>query len=610
MTPIVLTEANELTYESLLSLIQESQGQLSPIIVACDDIPLRKQIIDRYEDEAGEAEIASCRIFLGSEPSIRAALLNLRDENEYLQRNGKAVFTVIGAELLLRVKVKAEAAQSELDKFFGYLQWTREGFSEFRYPIVIWVTYRILKELSRRAPDFWSWRKAVLRFEAETPDESATEVLLNLPPTLNPKDSAHEDEFLPPLNELLAEIEKFKSRLPSSPNLAPLYEQLGRVYANRVITGQTTSLESEREAAIVAFETAILGYKDQDQKLLQSAALNRLGRFLYLQSRYTDAIAFFQKALATSRQIGDSNSEAKALNNLGNTFNSQGHYFSAIENYWKSLKIQTVILDRNEEANSFIGLGNASYSLGQYQKAIDFYQQSLEIQREIGDRDGERSSIIGLGNSYYSLEQYQKAIALYRQSLEIKPEAVKHISEATALVGLGNISYLMRQHQEAIDFYQQSLEIQREIGDLNGEASSLICLGNTYDSMGQYPKAIEFHQQSLKIKCEIGDRRGEAFSLSNLGNAYYSMGQYLKAIAFHQQSLEIRYEIGDRNGEADSLFNLGLAMSKVDQNEALQYLHKAKAIYEELQLDYKIKSCIDAIEKCREMLVLQSSSGS
>ncbi|NEQ28474.1 MAG: tetratricopeptide repeat protein, partial [Microcoleus sp. SIO2G3] len=280
---------NEDTYESLISLIENSQGRLAPIIVACDDWALRQRVIDRYEAEAREAKIIPYRVVLGREPSVRAALAKLKEENEYLQRGGEAVFTVTGAETLLRVKLKPDDEQSELDKFFGYLQWTREGLREFRYPIVLWVSYRILKEMSRRAPDFWSWRKAVLRFATETEDVIPLSPPVDRSPIQPNSIEPLSDKFLPPLEELQAEIQKAESTSPDSPNLATLYERLGQVYADRVTTGKAADLEQEREAAIAAFQTAIKRYEEFDRKSAQAAALTTLGNFLASQSRFRDA---------------------------------------------------------------------------------------------------------------------------------------------------------------------------------------------------------------------------------------------------------------------------------------------------------------------------------
>ena len=69
--------ANEKIYEQLISLIADNQNQLSLIIVACDDLNLRQQIIGRYEREVRLEEIQAQRIVLGTEPRLKAGLVKL-----------------------------------------------------------------------------------------------------------------------------------------------------------------------------------------------------------------------------------------------------------------------------------------------------------------------------------------------------------------------------------------------------------------------------------------------------------------------------------------------------------------------------------------------------
>jgi len=488
---------NASTYETLISLIENSQGRLAPIIVACDDYALRQRLIDQYELEAAQAKIRSYRVKLGQEPSVRAALIKLKNEHDHLQQGGAAVFTITGTEMLLRVTLKPEDEQSELEKFFGYLQWTREGLREFRYPIVLWVTYRILKEISRRAPDFWSWRKAVLRFATETePTLSAV-----TQPSLHPSEIVPQSkDFLPPLDELQAEIQQLEASAPESPNLATLHDQLGQVYANRIRRGKATNLEQERDAAISAFQTAIQQYQQLDRPAAKAQALKSLGNFFDSQSRFHDAIDCQQQSLSIYREIGDRDGEARSLNNLGNAYDA----------------------------------------LGQYPQAIDYHQQSLAIEREIGNRDGEASTLNNLGNAYTHLGQYPQAIDFYQQSLKIKREMGIHEGEATFVLGnLGNAYDALGHYPQAIDLYQQSLAIFREIGDRAGEANSLVGIGNAYTHLGQYPQAIDFHQQSLKIEREIGRRSGEANSLFNLGHALAHLDQHYEALQNYQQALTL-----------------------------------------------------------------------
>ena len=526
---------NEEIYDQLISLIENSQGRLAPIIVSCDDSALRQRIIMRYEAEARQAKIRPYRIVLGQEPSMRDGLEALKHQEKHLQRGGAAVFTVTGAELLLRVTIDPQDEQSELDKFFGYLQWTREGLREFRYPIVLWVTQRILREMSRRAPDFWSWRKAVLRFADESPQLTQFPIAVN--PPFQPAQDKPEAEFLPPLAELQTEIATLTAKDLNAPGLANLYERLGQFYAQSIRQGIAQNLEQEREQSIAAFQQAVSRYKVQNNRLAEMNTLNQLGIFFDKQSCYLEAINCYKKSLEIAQEIDFRDGEASSLVNLGNTYTSLGQYQQAIHFHQQSLKIGREISNRYNEGASLNGLGNAYYFSGERTQAIDCYQQALEIQREIGDINGEGGSLCNLGNFYKDLGQYERAI----------------------------------------EFYQQALELQREAGNRNFESNSLANLGTAYHSLGQYQRAIECYQQSLEIKREIGDRHGQANSLFSIAGALAKLGRSWEALQHCQQAKQIYQSLGLEH-EVEKCAN---AVYKLSQLIAVQQPDRAPRIHDQ-----------------------------
>jgi tetratricopeptide (TPR) repeat protein len=599
--------ANEKAYESLISLIENNQNLMSLIIVSCDDLTLRQEIIGRYEREARLDNIQSQRIVLGTEPSLKAGLVKLA-----LPDGSRVVVTVTGSEWLLRVKTRASDAQSDLQKFFGYLQWTREGLRKFQYPIVLWITSTILMEISRKAPDFWSWRKAVLRFasDADNPVLPVNREHSSAPAAevfASARVDRDDDDFIPPPAEILLEISKLAARDPESANLATLYAKLAEIYTKRIARGEAADLEQEQQQAIDAYHQAIDRYRVLNKKSALSITLSNFGNFLDSISRYKEAIDFHQQSLEIDREIGSRQGEAASLGNLGNVYQSLGEYQRAINVLKQSLEIQREIGDHRGEASSLSNLGNAYNSLGEYQRAIDFHQQSLEIQREIGDHQGESGSLGNLGNAYNLLGEYQRAIYFLQQSLEIQRKIGDRQGEASSLSNLGSIYNLLGEYQRAIYFLQQSLEIQRKIGNCNGEASSLNHLGNTCNLLREYQRAIYFLQQSLEIQRKIGDRQGEAASLGNLSNAYHSLGEYQRASDFLQQSLEIQRKIGDRHGEAISLFNQAKILSKYEPRrfEALDQFKQVRAICSELNLDQKVKDCDEIIYEFNQIIATE-----
>jgi hypothetical protein len=220
---------NQDTYEELLTAIESGQGSLSLLIVVCDDPVLREETIRRYEADLAP-EIQSYRLTLArGEPSLSAAVRQTIESHKYLQQGKPAVLTLTGIELLHFLKLGKE--KSEQETFFGYLQWTREALREFPYPIVIWLTYQNLTLLSRKSPDFWSWRKGVFRFVSRR----SIGVPAHEFEGLQISDfSGIDEETLIPLEDLKALIQQTEQTNPKDPILATLYSQMGRIYANRL----------------------------------------------------------------------------------------------------------------------------------------------------------------------------------------------------------------------------------------------------------------------------------------------------------------------------------------------------------------------------------------
>ena len=428
-TTLKLRKENNLNYQGLLSLIEASENTLSILIAVCDDRNLRDKIIEDCEKEL-LPNIASYHARLDqNEPSLRAAIYKIVPSEEFKKNEKYTLLNITGAEDLFFIRNNGEKSQQE--KFFGYLQWTREGLREFPYPIVLWVTNQILVNLSRKAPDFWSWRKGVFHF---IPEASLTPVL---PPDnrIISDDYLKEDDShslsLEDLEELISNTENKRGK--NDPNLVTLYNRLGDVYFNRIKSGVAVSFPDEKENALHCYYQALDISREVVDRYGEGNSLQNLGIIYNYLAKYQEAIKYNQQSLAIFKEIGDGHGEACSYKNLGNAYYFLGQYEQAREYYQQSLAITREIGDRNGEASSYNNLGSVYNSLGQYEQAREYYQQSLAITREIGDRNGEANSYIGLGNAYYFLGQYEQAREYYQQSLAIFKEIGDKPGEAKAL---------------------------------------------------------------------------------------------------------------------------------------------------------------------------------
>ncbi|CCI22465.1 tetratricopeptide repeat protein [Microcystis aeruginosa] len=457
-----IIDQNEREYEGLIVSLEANQERLNILICVCDQEKLREEIIDRYSKEL-EPAIPCYRIDLDQkEPSLRAAIASLVSRKPELLQSKNAVITTTGVEKLHSIEWQQE--KSELDKFFGYLQWTREGLREFPYSIVLWVTSTVEVNLRKKSPDFWSWRKGVFRFISPPSNFLPCQEIL---PILQSFDEITIDKDIPSISredllELIEQIEVNKGK--KEPRLASLYASLAKIYNHRLLNLPLSDYRQEQQLAIEYYQKAIDLQKELNLELDLVASLDSLAGIYYFLGEYQKAIEFYQQSLAIFQKIGDRWGEADSYNNLGNAYRFRGEYQKAIEFYQQSLAIFQEIDDIRGVAYCYNNLGNIYNYLGEYQKAIEFHQHSLAIKREISDITGEAYSYLGLGNVYGSLGEDQKAIEFYQKSLEIFQEMEYIIGEPKTLFNLGLTYYKLDRISEAKEAYLQARELFQALG--------------------------------------------------------------------------------------------------------------------------------------------------
>ncbi|ELP53610.1 MULTISPECIES: tetratricopeptide repeat protein [Microcystis] len=457
-----ITDQNEREYEGLIVSLEANQERLNILICVCDQEKLREEIIDRYSKEL-EPVIPCYRIDLDQkEPNLRAAIASLVSRKPELLQSKNAVITTTGVEKLHSIEWQRE--KSELDKFFGYLQWTREGLREFPYSIVLWVTSTVEVNLRKKSPDFWSWRKGVFRFISPPSNFLPCQEFL---PILQSFDEITIDKDIPLISkedllELIEQIEVNKGK--KEPRLASLYASLAKIYNLRLLNLPLSDYRQEQQLAIEYYQKAIDLQKELNLELDLVASLDSLAGIYYFLGEYQKAIEFYQQSLAIFQKSGDRWREADSYNNLGNAYHSLGEYQKAIEFYQQSLAIFQEIDDIRGVAYCYNNLGNIYNYLGEYQKAIEFHQQSLAIKREISDITGEAYSYLGLGNVYDSLGEYQKAIEFYQKSLEIFQEMEYIIGEPKTLLNLGLTYYKLKRISEAKEAILQARKLFQALG--------------------------------------------------------------------------------------------------------------------------------------------------
>ncbi len=504
MTPEVEEDRelqNENAYDDLVGAIEASDGVLSLLIAVCDDSGLRDQIINRYEAEL-QSQMRCYRLpIIRGEPSLRQTIAQAVQGDEYLAQGGRAVFTVTGAEQLFFLKLGQERSEQEI--FFGYLQWTREGLREFPYPIVLWVTNQLLKELSKKAPDFWSWRKGVFRFISRKKSAVQSQEITEIQPVLEELGIFEiDDESLLPLEDLQAFIQQTEQqRGAQDPLLASLYFRMGLIYARRLERGESQVYRAERASAIEYFNKATELQKELGLEEDFATSLNWLAFLHQLQGHYSEAESLYLQALELrKRLLGEEHSDvAQSLHNLASLYFVQGRYSEAEPLCMLALELRKQLLgeEHPDVATSLNNLARLYSSQGRYSEAEPLYLQALELRKRLlGEEHPDvATSLNNLAYLYRAQGRYSEAESLYLQALELRKRLLgeEHHKLATSFKNLAYLYRAQGRYSEAEPLYVQALSIAER------------CLGQNHPNTVAIRENLDYLRKAIASQSGTSD---------------------------------------------------------------------------------------------------------
>jgi tetratricopeptide (TPR) repeat protein len=461
-------------YDDLIVSIEAKKQGLSLLIAVCDNANFRDEIISQYEAEL-QPEFYPYRVKLArGEPSLKAAIYQLVNREEYLQQGGKAVITVTGAEQLYFLRMGEERSEQEI--FFGYLQWTREALRDFPYPIVLWVTNQILTNLIKKASDFWSWRAGVFHFVSRKKNTVSSKEIAPIRSVFSESElSGFDDEnpYFLPIEDLRQFIYQKEQQGVKDSSLATLYSRLGGIYNRRLDRGECEDYRKEKELAIEYFTKAVELQKELGLEKDLATSINNLAALYESQGRYSEAEPLFLQALElTQRLLGDEHPDvATSLNNLAFLYRSQGRYSEAEPLFLQALELRQRLLgdEHPSVATSFNNLALLYHSQGRYSEAEPLFLQALELrQRLLGDEHPDIATSLNNLAALYSFQgRYSEAEPLFLQALELRQRLLgdEHPSVAASINNLAALYHSQGRYSKAEPLCQTALKIcEKQLG--------------------------------------------------------------------------------------------------------------------------------------------------
>jgi predicted ATPase/class 3 adenylate cyclase len=402
--------------------------------------------------------------------------------------------------------------------------------------------------------------------------------------------------------ELLKESLGIRKDINDKEGIAVSIRQLGLIARDHGDTQKAREL----------FGQSLALFRELDDKIFTAQTLNHLGLVEHSSYEYEHANALFEEAASLYRQLNDRFGLSDVLLNLATVAKDKGDLVQAKTLGEQCLLLKQELGDKRGTAQTQANLAEVLIFQGKYSYATQLAERSLESFQGLGVKRGIMFCKGLLAFLAHYRGNYELALSLAEEGMEISKEieAPRAIAYCTEVYGL--VAFANNDLDEGERLLNQAVSIFNQIGDRRNTAITWINLARIAYRKGNIEEADQLIGESLAISrlLKIEWTRGLALEIKGLLER--KQGNYLQSQQSFQESLEIAVFqdnlqgianclgaiaglaiITDHAVEGLQLFataytlreQIGAKMGQGDQIEYEQYLHLAKQLLDNEQID-------------------------
>jgi tetratricopeptide (TPR) repeat protein len=240
---------------------------------------------------------------------------------------------------------------------------------------------------------------------------------------------------------------------------------------------------------------------------------------------YTKVIEDYSKAIEKNPKFGI------AYGNRGVTYAWLNQYEKAFEDYEKAIELNP------NDAVAYNNRGLTYAKLNQSERAIEDYNKAIELNPDYAEAYNNR------GNTYTEVNHYDKAFKDYDKAIELNPDF------AVAYNNRGLTYAKLNQSERAIEDYNKAIDLNSDYAEAYNNR------GNAYVKLNQYGRAIEDYDKAIKLNLDLAD------AYNNRGAAYADLNQYEQAIEDYDKAIKLNPD------DAEAYGNRGLAYLNIGRYE-------------------------------------------
>jgi CHAT domain-containing protein len=380
--------------------------------------------------------------------------------------------------------------------------------------------------------------------------------------------------------------------------------------------------------AIAVYDSLVVSYKELNQPLKGSYAINSKAYAYSKMGKYEDNIKFANEALTIQLKNEDWSKAGYSYSQIGQSSWSLGKFNEAVAAHKQSILYRKKGNNFEGMGYSYSKLGSLYIEIGDKNKAILALDSAKICYTKAGLKDKLAEINGSIGDIYIKDKNSTKAIAYYLEAYEslkalgLKQEMAKqlyNIADATyeldivqsrkyyllaydnykaigvkdqmlyCLLNLGNLDTKEKKYDSAEKNFIQALALSKEINGKREQALTYKKLADAANTRLNLVDAITKYDQSLAIFKEINEKAEQANVLLSIGYADISLGKFNEAETVMQQALEISKSSNNYGGKADALAALSdLYQLKGQFPESKIMIDSCFKIYKQLNNVYQI----------------------
>jgi WD40 repeat protein/tetratricopeptide (TPR) repeat protein len=541
---MTVSTQNQRALHTLARAISLSQGEFSLILVRCNYTSLQERMVKDLHQLLANSEIDSAswlEIKLDCQvKTLYSTIIHRLNELEN-QPSGLMIF---GLDSVVAI-----------DQLFQSSNQVRDEFRKnCPFPLVLWMTEKLLQKLTRWAPDFKSWAAASIKFEASIGE------LIQL---WQNQDAA-----------LLARV------LDGQAGLAEWAIASPKVIHDLPVLPLASTVQGTREQLESALQDL------QRQKMIADPLLVAMqhfviGRYDHALSRIDSALAHYEQSFSfwQSRSQGTTGGKANIPRRLPQPWqgetprpaNQQGNP-TPEERQGVLLLYMGLCYWRLAE------LDQASGYMTHWQAARPMLERCLQVFEDAGRRDLVAKFVPLLGEVLRRLQAWDELAALAQTCLTRHHQSGNPVQLAQNYGFLAEVATQKQQWEQAKSFAQQALTTvaSSPVPMRQHQSLYLLLLARALSHLGQSVEAISYLKLAFSGIAPEDDPRLYIQILKELRSLYYNQREYQQAFMLkkYQRDIEHQYRfrpfIGASQLPAESVV--------ISSDSALGFLGKSPRI--------------------------------